>query len=284
MYTCQTLEKVEIIDLHRVFTYAFSDYQVSTDMSLEMFECLLKRNGYAPEASVGTIKDGMLVGFFLNGIRRHGGMLTAYDSGTAVVPEHRRKGLTSAMFAYAKQLLKSMGVEKCLLEVIKTNTSALELYIKQGFEVLRDLECFVLDGRYDHQPTGYEVIPLALPDADDWSVFRRFWDFEPSWQNSVDSVTAVPNRFCFCAVKVCDTFVGYGIVDKETGDVPQIAVDREYRGKGVGRSIVAYLTANTKSGRMKMINVDSRCVSALGFLKSLGANPFVSQHEMSMDI
>ncbi|OQB47947.1 MAG: putative acetyltransferase [Firmicutes bacterium ADurb.Bin153] len=284
MYTYVTLDKISLPDLHKAFTDAFSDYQVSTEMPLLMFEQFLRRNGYVPEASVGAVKDGALVGFFLNGVRRLDGRLTAYDTGTAVVQSHRRQGVTSGMFEHVKQVLKGMGVERCLLEVIKSNTSAYELYIKQGFRVIRDFECFVLNGPGPARTSGYEVLPFDPADELAWSELGRFRDFEPSWQNSTDSILSVPGRFAYASVRIGDAIAGYGLIDRQTGDVPQIAVDRRHRGKGVGSCIMAHLAESTSSGRIKVINVDSRCASALSFLRSIGAGPFVNQHEMFLDL
>lgn len=54
----------------------------------------------------------------------------------------------------------------------------------------------------------------------------KFWDFKPSWQNSIDSSNAVSDTFIYSIVKVNDDIVGYGIIDKKTGAIPQIAVDK----------------------------------------------------------
>ena len=44
----RTLENIDSICIYEAFTQAFSDYQVSVDMSFKSFETMLKRNGFMP--------------------------------------------------------------------------------------------------------------------------------------------------------------------------------------------------------------------------------------------
>lgn len=44
--------------MYEAFLQAFSDYKVSMNMPLEIFERKLKRNGFKPEVSVGANKRG----------------------------------------------------------------------------------------------------------------------------------------------------------------------------------------------------------------------------------
>ena len=71
---------------------AFSDYEVPMNLSLEIFERKLKRNGFKPEVSAGAFEDDRFVGFVLNGVREWAGEKTIYDTGTGVVPEFRGAG------------------------------------------------------------------------------------------------------------------------------------------------------------------------------------------------
>ena len=47
----RTLENIDSICIYEAFTQAFSDYQVSVDMSFKSFETMLKRNGFMPAVS-----------------------------------------------------------------------------------------------------------------------------------------------------------------------------------------------------------------------------------------
>jgi ribosomal protein S18 acetylase RimI-like enzyme len=148
MFSYSTLEGISIEELHRAFLNAFSDYQVNVKLPLSEFQEMLQRRGFVQNASIGAFQNDKLVGFVLNGIRDWNGRLTSYDLGTGVIEMYRRQGITSNMFQNSKQLLQKMQVEQYLLEVIQTNTSAVQLYKKQGFSTLRDFECFYFDQSY----------------------------------------------------------------------------------------------------------------------------------------
>jgi ribosomal protein S18 acetylase RimI-like enzyme len=118
---------------------------------------MLLRRGYNSEFSIGAFDNGELVGFVLNGLRNWDGKLTAYDTGTGVVNNYRKQGITTNIIHNIKGLLKEKGVNQYLLEVIRSNTAAFELYKKQGFEIIRNFECFQLDKSKYNMKSIYEV-------------------------------------------------------------------------------------------------------------------------------
>lgn len=76
----RTLENIDSICIYEAFTQAFSDYQVSVDMSFKSFETMLKRNGFMPAVSVGAFVDKTLVAFICTLICRFG--LSIWHSST----------------------------------------------------------------------------------------------------------------------------------------------------------------------------------------------------------
>lgn len=263
--------------LHQAFLRAFSDYQVKMDLPFPDFEQMLRRRGYCPELSVGAFQGEELVGFVLNGFRSWNGKPTVYDLGTGVVPECRRQGLTNEMLRRTKLLLKENQVEQYLLEVIQTNDSALALYKKQGFRESREFSCFRAAKTNLVRRSDWPVEPAA---AIDFEAVKEFWDFSPSWQNSADSIHAAPEAFVSSVVRRNKEIAGYGIADRKTGDIPQLAVKREYRGKGIARSILTDLANRTESARLCMLNMETSAESTEKFLRASGFTPFVGQYEM----
>ncbi len=118
----------------------------------------------------------------------------------------------------------------------------------------------------------------------DWRELTEFWDFVPSWQNSIDSINAVSDSFIYSIVHLDDNIVGYGVIDKKTGDIPQIAVNKNYRRKGIAKSIITDLMKNTESYNINVINVDGRSKSMKDFLLKLGFECGVSQYEMILKL
>ena len=76
------------------------------------------------------------------------------------------------------------------------------------------------------------------------------------------------------------TIVSCGIIDKETGDILQIAVDENFRSRGVATSLLSDLIKNTESSNITMLNIDSRMKPMLDFLTKLGFKNYVTQYEM----
>lgn len=251
------------------------------DLPIWKFKQMLQRRGYVSEMSIGAFKGEMLVGFVLNGFRNWNGKSTVYDLGTGVTVEYRRQGITSNMLLNIKKELKEKQVEQYLLEVIKSNTSAVELYKKQGFEIQREFQCFHLDKNKYNSITTYMVEHV---DKINLRQLTGFWDFEPSWQNSIDSISAIPEAFLYSIVRFDNKIVGYGIIDKKTGDIPQIAVNKDYRGKGIARSIITDMIKNTESHKISVLNVDDQSESTKNFLLQLGFEYSVSQYEMLLKI
>ncbi|WP_425802356.1 GNAT family N-acetyltransferase [Desulfitobacterium sp. Sab5] len=284
MFIYNTLENTSIEELHRTFLEAFSDYQVKVDVPLLELKQMLQRRGYVSKASIGAFNNDTLVGFLLNGLRNWNGKFTAYDTGTAVIKNYRNQGITSNMFLNIKQILVEMGIEQYLLEVIQSNSSAVQLYKKQGFEITRNFECFSLNNKKYNPINTYKVEHINRINESNWRELTKFWEFKPSWQNSIESINAVPDTFIYSIINIDDTIAGYGIIDKKTGDIPQIAVDKNHRRKGIGKSIFIDLMNNTESLNVKALNVDSQCTSMKDFLSNLGFECNVSQYEMALKL
>lgn len=281
MFSYKILNETSIEMLHEAFVDAFSDYQVKVDLPISKFQEMLQRRGYVAEISMGAFVNEKLVGFVLNGLRMWNGKLTVYDAGTGVIGEYRRQGVTSNILSNIKSVIKEKGVEQYLLEVLKPNESAVKLYKNQGFEIERELECFQLD------KTQYS--PIINHNVDhvndlDLNNLKHFWDFSPSWQNSIDSINAASEKFIYSVVRVDNTIVGYGIIDKKSGDIPQIAVDKNFRGKGIGRSIITDLIKNTENSKISVLNVDGQDQALQNFLLKLGFKNIVTQYEMVFKI
>lgn len=277
------LENVPIQEVHSAFLDAFSDYPVKSPLSLQDFQRMMKRRGFSSALSVGAFTEPkeQMVGFILNGMREWDGKLTAYDTGTGVSPSYRKQGITNELFNEVVDILATQGVEQYLLEVLKQNTVAYEIYKKQGFTVNRTFSVFQLlkdNACLDISMNGITQINGIEPN--EWELLKSFWDFSPSWQNSIDSVIATSGNYAYIIAKDGTECVGYGIIEKETGDVPQISVKHSHRNKGVGSCILAALMQHTQSAVLRFVNIDDTCESLIGFLNQIGAEIIGGQYEM----
>lgn len=281
----RTLGGTDIEILHKCFNEAFSDYSVKIEMPVWKLQNMLKRRGFAAELSIGAFDKGELVGFIFNGVRNWNGIRTGYDTGTGVIPKFRGGGLTKGAFAETLKLLRANGIKQYLLEVIKTNEPAFSLYKKQGFEITRGFACYKQENGKINAPKNcnLEIRQIQISEID-WERAKTFWDFEASWQNSIDSVLAVPETFKAFGAFENGKLVGYGIVEPRTGDVPQLAVSKEYRRKGAGSALLRTLVQSSEAGKLAFICVDEKANSMRKFLESAGFENFVEQYEMMLKI
>jgi ribosomal-protein-alanine N-acetyltransferase len=64
----------------------------------------------------------------------------------AVMPEHRRRGVGTALVTKATEAMRMYGAKQCYLEVRVTNEEAIGLYKKLGMEVTRTIHGYYADG------------------------------------------------------------------------------------------------------------------------------------------
>ncbi len=276
----KTLADVETEKLRQAFLEAFSDYSVPVDMPIDRFQTFLKGNGFVPELSIGAFEGHTLCGFIINGVREWQGVLTAYDGGTGVVPAWRKQGITTRLMEVLAETLPARGVKQYLLEVIKTNTPAYNLYLKQGFAVNREFDCYRTAKKDIKVGIAHAVRYFQGDFEMDGHTAGPMWDYHPSWQNSLDSIAAIQNETVAAAVYSEGKIAGYGIIHAKTGGVSQLAIDRNCRNRGVGRSLLAALAGKTEAEIISFINVDSECTSMKGFLGAMGFHLEVQQYEM----
>ena len=64
----------------------------------------------------------------------------------AVLPQYRRKGIGQALITEAMEGMRLYNAKQCFLEVRVTNTPAVDLYKKLGFQITRTIHGYYADG------------------------------------------------------------------------------------------------------------------------------------------
>ena len=282
----QTLDGIPMDYLHKVSNEAYADYVEPVNLSCGQLQYLLERRGFRAELSLGAFDGDDMVGFVFNGAGEWGGFPTAYDTGTAVLPAWRRKGVSTRLFQALLPLLRGAGIEQYLLEVIRTNTGAVELYRKSGFEVSREFDYWNSDPsdltlRSSELPEGYEVRAIATPDWDLWS---SFWDFEPSWQYSQASVSRKIGNMAVLGAFRGSVLAAYGCMEFGSGDVPQLAVAPEHRRRGLATLLISALLTRVRPREFRVTNTSKESAETIAFLRSLGLKPGAGQYEMILKL
>lgn len=281
-----TLDSVPIEKIHEAFSAAFADYVEPFTMTQDELGRMLERRGFRADLSFAAIEDNEIVGFTLNGIGNWEGVPTAYDTGTGVRREFRKKGIASRIFDASLPVLEEHGIRRYLLEVIRTNRNAADLYLKAGFRVTREFDYWTgqtssLSIPDRELPSGFSVKALSGPD---WHGLDSFWDAPPSWQNSTDSIRRMSTPPAQVGVEFEGRIIAYGCMERATGDLPQLAVHGDYRRKGLASAILVRLLTEAQCPGLRVINTEAKDTTIRGFLTSIGLEPGPGQYEMILEI
>lgn len=262
------------------FLNAFADYDVKIGRT--QLKAMLKRRGFDASLSFAAFDGDQIVAFTLNGIGEFEGIPTAYDTGTGTLKQYRGQGLAPRIFEHSIDYLKANGVRQYLLEVLQHNASAVSVYRKLGFEVTREFNCFGQKAdKVSHSgkkpQMEYEIKPFRIEDKDKLSAW---WDFNPSWQNSFESIDRSPESFKTLGIFTDGKLVGYGVLEPSSGDLPQIAVDPQYRRKGLASALIDHMLRMTEYESVKALNIDTRCEALNRLLESKNMELTATQYEM----
>jgi ribosomal protein S18 acetylase RimI-like enzyme len=245
------------------FNDAFSDYLVPMQLTAPQLREMCVRRGVVLELSPAEFDGERIAGYTLNALGTWSGVPSAYDSGTGVVPSHRRRGLARQLLDVSFPALRARGATQMVLEVLEPNERAAALYRALGFEVTRRLQCWRYSGTAELDREAHAI------DIDD--VPTHFCDFAPSWQNSIESLRRSGDDRRVIAVDG-----GYVVVHAATGDLAQLAVDPARRRRGIGTRLLRHAAA-VAAKPLRILNVEA---SMSGFLTAAGAELFVKQLEM----
>lgn len=277
----KSLENTSPDELFEAFGQAFADYELQLDQ--DEHTAMLKRRGFDPALSFAAFDGGKIVSFTCNGIGDYDGTPTAYDTGTGTLKAYRGQGLATQVFEHSIPYLKKAGIKEYLLEVLQHNTAAVSVYRKIGFETTREFYYFRAEtakirNKIERIDSSYVLKHL---DINSYSqTIRDFWDFNPSWQNSLESVGRSPDSFVGLGVVANNRLVGYGIVEPTSGDITQIAVDKPFRRMGIGSLLLGKMMEISSSHTIKIVNTHVDCQSVTAFLNDKNIYPAGKQFEM----
>jgi ribosomal protein S18 acetylase RimI-like enzyme len=261
----RSLESESFEAIHAAFAEAFSDYVVRLSPTLDGLREMLTRRGWVPELSVGVYDGAKLVAFTLNGFDG----TTGYDSGTGVIPSHRRAGLARQTMEWSRARLRDAGATRYVLEVLEANAPAAALYRDCGFDVTRRLQCWTYESG---SPSG------TAGTASQGTITPEWCDVEPAWQNTTASIHRAHDRY-----ELLGDAHSYAVVFPSNGDVPQLAVAPAHRRQGRGRTLLD--AAHTLAGKpLRLMNVDTRDDGIAAFLDASGAKRMIAQLEMEQSL
>lgn len=275
----KSLEKTEFETIFRAFSQAFTDYEVQWNKA--QLKTMLKRRGFVPELSFAAFDNNdEIAAFTLNGLGYFNGKLTAYDTGTGTLKDYRGRGLATEIFETSLPHLKKNKIKQYLLEVMQHNPKAISVYKKLGFETTREFNYFMqnsenIDSRIKN--SDYSVKQMETINSESIS---DFWDFYPSWQNNFEAVRRAPEDFISLGVYTPKKLIGYCIFEPASGDITQIAVEKQNRRNGIGTLLLNEVMKYNKPDTVKIVNTAISCNSITEFLKAKNIELKGKQFEM----
>ena len=276
----KSLENTNFEIISKACIQAFADYEIQ--LNAEELKTMCKRRGFNPNLSFAAFEGDEIIAYTLNGIGNFNGIKMAYDTGTGTLKEHRGKGLATKIFEYSIPFLKEANINHYLLEVLQHNTKAFSVYRKIGFEITREFNYFIWNNEDINHAIKKMKIHCSIEkiDIEKHAFISDFWDFEPSWQNSFESIQRAREDFITLGAFVDKKLVGYCVFEPNSGDITQIAVDVSFRRKGIGSLLLQEASKLNKNAKTKLINSDILCDSIVHFLKAKNIEVLGKQFEM----
>lgn len=278
----RNLEHTDFDTLFEGFERAFADYEIH--FKKEEVRSMINRRGYNPKLSFAAFDDNEIVAFTLNGTGIFNNILTAYDTGTGTVKEHRGQSLARKIFTHSIPFLRKAGIRQYLLEVLQNNEKAIAVYRRMNFAVTREFDCFRQTiERIDNlnMNVGCLVEPVSL---DTIRQSQSCCDFIPSWQNSIESIERGISELTCLGAFLDGKMVGHCVFDVQTGDLTQIAVRCNCRRKGIGSRLLHEAAGRIKTDFIKVLNISSDNPTMSVFLKSKNIPLASKQFEMILPL
>ncbi len=283
-YTFRFLSPTDITVVYLTNLKAFADYAVDMSyMSETVIHNRAIKNGIDFNASVGAFYKNEMVGFTLTGIDFVKGRKSAFDIATGIIKEHRGKGLAKQMLDYAIPYLEKQGVKNFYLEVLQVNEPAIKAYHKTGFEITREFDCYLgtIDNLNINKKTALPI-EISTFDINEIDHYEHFMDWEPSWENSMNSIKRIENEVISLCAKLNDTLIGLLLYYPTVNWIMHLSVQFELRRKGIGSALLNHLTTllpdHIKS--LKVVNVSPEDHAFKSFLLKNGFEYEISQYEM----
>lgn len=274
----KALKEVSIEKITDTFNLAFSDYFVPVNLTPEIMASKMKVDKVNPDFSVGVFDDNQLIAFILHGTDIIDGKNVIYNGGTGVIPEKRGQGFTKQMYDFILPVLKEEGIDYLVLEVITKNIQAIKSYERVGYKVIRTVKCYEGQVALMDYSDNVDIRKLAIYD---WNLMQSFWDFLPTWQNSANVAERMKDVNQSFAAYINQQLVGYIIFSPGSKRIQQIAVDQNFRRKGIASRLIAEIIKES-GNKLAAVNLDESSEPINSFFSKLGLGNYLDQLEMKL--
>ncbi|AUP77390.1 GNAT family N-acetyltransferase [Flavivirga eckloniae] len=268
------LDHIEFSKLMACFLKAFENYFVKMPTDHQFYKERWKMAKVRLDLSYGMFDNETLVGFIINAIDERYGELIAFNTGTGVLPQYRGQRIINTIYKHAIPELKSKGIFKCTLEVIKENTIAIKTYERIGFKITKNYKCY--SGSLGIKD-GVSNFELKQVDAS-YFTWGELHQDTYSWDNHINTIAR--GNYHFYSVLADGKPESYFIINPENGYIAQFNVLNDSP-KNWDRLFEAI---SNVSNAIKINNVDEQLTSKVNALNIAGLQNTVDQYEMSFSL
>lgn len=270
------LKEIKLDILADIFNQAFANYFIPLKITPPILADKIRSENIDLSLSIGCFHKDKLIGFILIGIDSRNGQQYAYNAGTGVLPSYRGQQLAMRMYQQLIAKLQQSAIRHHILEVIKENEVAINVYEQCGFNITNTYFCYRGKFQTDHPVPNFELREISFTDL---ANFSKHWDFTPTWQNTISTI----ERAGFYKAMGCiinSELAGYIIFDLGSGKVRQFAVARIHRKAGIGSQPFSYVQSliGDKEIVITYIQVNDKATNS--FLAQNGLKVFLDAYEM----
>ncbi|MGB8376718.1 MAG: N-acetyltransferase [Salegentibacter sp.] len=267
-----SLENTPFEEIVECFIKAFENYFVSFPNDPEYFRHRWKTAGVRYDLSYGMFDSEKLVGFIIHAIDHRNGDLTAYNTGTGVLPEYRGRKIVQSIYDFALPDLRRNSITRCTLEVIRENDPAIKAYRRVGFKICKNYQCF--RGKVEVSAN----IPSRLTEINfgmiDWQALVDQSTY--SWDHHINSLKNGNYRYFIIGENTEPD--AYFILNSETGYVAQFDCFSPANWPEL------FAAMNSISEILTIHNVEENLRGKIENVKKAGLQNIIDQYEMEMRI
>lgn len=291
----KNLTDLPINDIVDCILVCFDDYFVKFPSDIDYWAERFRKDNVDWSLSFGMFNELKLVGFILTGVGVHQSHLTAFNTGTGVIPSFRGRRVVDRLYFHALPIFKQHNITACALEVIQKNKKAVHVYERIGFGCTRMLKCF--KGRLPLD-AHMQCVSTTLVEQSEEQKYYSYADYN-AWGNSANAlVNSTEGVFRTYLVLVAEggisRNIGYFVMQPLTLYVAQLAVfsseepaagalsEEMKLWKFLFQSMATVCSSSVLP--VNLVNVDTSRTNLVTYLQQLGLDNSIDQHEMQMII
>lgn len=169
----------------------FEGYYFDATTTADKFLTRLVNEGLSPHLSIVAFMDKKPIGIVKNGIREFNGKKLAWNGGTGVALDLRKKGIGKMLMEATLSILREEKVDYASLEAISDNIKAISLYKKMGYEIVDHLEYLGLEGQMDKSYSAisldkYKVERAVPQQIGSIPFYKGLNPWQTQWQSAKD--------------------------------------------------------------------------------------------------